>query len=79
MAKIIYTGETDRTRGLFKHYLYDELPAHLAELTKDNPALAAQFENFEVFARRRPPGARIRRAVTRPVVVVPAHPPIRRK
>jgi hypothetical protein len=78
MEKVIYTGENDPARGLFKHYIYEELPPHLVELVKTNPAIAAQFAPWDSFWRRRPPGARVRPRLN-PPIVVPAQPPIRRK
>jgi hypothetical protein len=74
--KIIYTGETDRTRGLFRFQVFEELPAYLEEQLKENPALAARFMEFKKFASRRPPGSRVRRQPA-PVTVSRTAPPIK--
>ena len=72
--KIIYTGPTDRARGLFWHALYREIPEHLVSVVAEIPAIAARFVKFESsFAKRRPPGARIRRPLPASPAVSPAH------
>jgi hypothetical protein len=72
--RIIYTGETDKAKGLSRFQVFRVLPPFLQKLADENPAIAARFAKFGDFIRRRPPGARVRRTPPEPVAMVPKTP-----
>jgi hypothetical protein len=54
----IYTGPNSRELGLYTHMRFrGEYPEHVASALAENPGLESFFEDFSIWARRRPPGS----------------------